>query len=90
MKRVLVVTVNWLGDAIMTTPVFKALKDQFPGVYTAVMAPERVRGVFENNPFIDEVIVFDERDTHKTLKKRLDFIFQLKNKKFDTVFFIHR
>ncbi|MCF7907751.1 MAG: lipopolysaccharide heptosyltransferase II [Candidatus Omnitrophica bacterium] len=90
MERILIVTVNWLGDALMTTPVFKAIKDQFPSSYLGVMVPERVRGVFDDNPFIDEVIVFDEKNNQKGLIAKLRFIKFLKEKKFDTAFLIHR
>lgn len=90
MKRILVVDVNWLGDAIMTTPAFEAIKNKFPQAYTAVMAPERVKDVFSNNPYIDEIIIFDERDSHKKFLQKLDFISDLRKKNFDTVFLIHR
>jgi len=90
MEKVLVVGVNWLGDSLLTTPVFKALKKKFPDFYLGVMVVERVRGVFENNPYIDEVIIFDEKGQQKSLFAKLKFIKFLKKKKFDTVFLIHR
>jgi len=90
MKRILVVNVNWLGDAILTTPVFKAIKEKFPVSYVAVLCPERVREVFENNPYIDEIIIFDEKKTHKSIFKKIKFVFELRKKRFETVFLIHR
>lgn len=90
MERILVAGVNWLGDSLLTTPAFKALKKKFPGSYLGVMAVERVREVFEGNPYIDEVIVFDERGRQKGFFAKLKFIQLLKKKKFDTVFLIHR
>ncbi len=90
MERILIVNVNWLGDAIMTTPAFKAIKDKFPSAFIAVMAPERVKDVFSDNPWISEVIIFDEKKTHKSLLQKLRFIKQLKKRNFDTVFLIHR
>ena len=90
MKRILVVNINWLGDAVMTTPVFKALKLKYPGSYIGVMVVARLRDVFEDNPFIDEVIEFDEKTSQKTFGSKIKFISFLKSKKFDTVFLIHR
>lgn len=90
MKRILVVGVNWLGDSLLITPVFKALKQKFPDSYLGVMVVERVRGVFEDNPYIDQVIVFDEKSRQKSFFAKLKFIQFLKNNKFDTAFFIHR
>jgi len=74
MKKILIVEVNWLGDAILTTPVFKALKKKFPSSYVGVMAVERVKGVFDDNPYIDEVVVFDEKSQHKSIFQKLKFI----------------
>lgn len=90
MNRILIVGVNWLGDSLLTTPVFKALKKKFPGSYIGVMVVERVREVFEGNPYINEVIVFDERGQHKGFFAKLKFIKLLRKKKFDTAFLIHR
>jgi len=90
MKRILVVEVNWLGDSILTTPAFKALKENFPSSYLGVMVVERVADVFLTNPYIDEVIVFDEKKNHKSFLSKIKFISFLRKKQFDTVFLIHR
>ncbi len=90
MKKILVVGVNWLGDAILTTPVFRALKETYPSSYVAVMTVPRAKDIFTANPFIDEVIIFDEKSIHRTFKEKLNFTFFLKKKKFKTVFLIHR
>jgi heptosyltransferase-2 len=90
MKRILIVTVNWLGDALLTTPAPQALKETVPNSYVAVMAEERVTGVFENNPYVDEVISFKETSLKKSLRQKLALINTLRKGKFDTVFLIHR
>ena len=90
MKRVLIVGVNWLGDAVMTTPALRALKENDSSLYIGVMTVERVKGVFEDNPYVDEIIIFDERKTHKKIRDKIKFILLLKRKKFDTAFLIHR
>ncbi|MFH1876397.1 MAG: lipopolysaccharide heptosyltransferase II [Candidatus Omnitrophota bacterium] len=90
MKRILIVTVNWLGDAIMTTPALRALKRAIPDTYVALMGTGRVRDVYAQNPYLDEFIEFDERSTHRRLTAKLSFIAFLRAQKFDTVFLIHR
>ena len=74
----------------MTTPAFKALKEKFPSAYLGVMTVERVRGVFDDNSYVDEVIVFDEKGKHRGFLAKLRFISSLRKKRFDTVFLIHR
>ncbi|MFA7114057.1 MAG: lipopolysaccharide heptosyltransferase II, partial [Candidatus Omnitrophota bacterium] len=59
-KRILIVTVNWLGDAVMTSPIFKAIKEKYPYGYIAVICVNRVSGVYQTNPYVDETILFDE------------------------------
>ncbi|MBN3040854.1 MAG: glycosyltransferase family 9 protein, partial [Candidatus Omnitrophica bacterium] len=90
MKRILVVNLNWLGDVVLTTPAFKALKEKEPSAYLAVMVVERLRPVFDDNPYIDEVISFDERTSEKSFLSKLRFIARLRKKKFDTAFLVHR
>lgn len=90
MDRILIVGVNWLGDSLLTTPVFKALKDKFPGSYLGVMTVERVRDVFQDNPYIDEIVIFDERGRQRGIFAKLRFIRALSKRRFDTAFFIHR
>jgi heptosyltransferase-2 len=90
MERILIVTVNWLGDAILTTPVFRALKKKFPASYIGVMAVERVAEVYRDNPYIDEVIIFNEKNAHRSLSAKIKFIKFLKDRNFNMAFLIHR
>jgi len=52
--------------------------------------PPRCREVLDANPNVNEIIEFDERSTHKSLTSKLKFARDLKKKKFDTVFLLHR
>ncbi|MCM8820167.1 MAG: lipopolysaccharide heptosyltransferase II [Candidatus Omnitrophica bacterium] len=90
MKRILIVNVNWLGDAVMTTPLFKAIKEALPSCYLAVMVVPRLVDVFSQNPYIDEIIIFDAKTLHRSFKEKLKFAKFLKEKNFDTAFLIHR
>lgn len=90
MERILIVTVNWLGDAIMTTPVPAAIKERYPDAYVAVLSPQRVAGVFENNPYVNEVISFDDTAFKKSVREKIRLIRILRSKKFNTAFLIHR
>ena len=90
MKKILVVNVNWLGDVIMTLPIFRSLKKIYPESYIGVMVPPRCVGLFENDPYVDEIIPFDEKTTHKGILKKIAFIINLRKKHFDSVYLIHR
>jgi heptosyltransferase-2 len=62
-RRILVRGVNWLGDAVMTTPALLRLREHFPQALIALLTPEKLRGLWLHHPAIDEVITFkpDER-----------------------------
>jgi lipopolysaccharide heptosyltransferase II len=47
-----------VGDMVLSTPVFKALKRRFPHARLAVLASEGNWEVIKNNPNIDEIVVF--------------------------------
>ena len=90
MRKILVVEVNWLGDCVMSLPAFSALKEKFKDSYIAVVCPERLKELFGVISSVDEVIVFDEKDTHRSFFSKIEFVKELKKKKFDIVFLLHR
>jgi ADP-heptose:LPS heptosyltransferase len=90
MQRILVVNVNWLGDVIFSSPVFKALKEAYPEARISCMAVPRVRDVLESIPCIDEIITYDEKGRHGNPIAKLKLIMQLRRKRFDIAFLLHR
>jgi heptosyltransferase II len=89
-NNILVVNVNWLGDAIFSTPVFKALKVAYPRARVTCLAVPRVKEVLEHCPYIDEVIVYDEKGSHWSPWSKLGLVFSLRRHKFDAAFMLHR
>ena len=90
MKRILVVNVNWLGDVIFSTPVFKALRKEYPQARIVCLAVPRVKEILECCSDIDEIIEYDEKGKHKGLFKRIQLIQNIKEKNFDIAFLLHR
>ncbi|MFH1655377.1 MAG: lipopolysaccharide heptosyltransferase II [Candidatus Omnitrophota bacterium] len=89
-KRILIVNVNWLGDVLLSTAAIRAIKKANPEGYIACMVVGRCVEILKDNPYLDEIIVFDEKKIHKSLIAKIDFIKELKKKKFDVVFLFHR
>ncbi|MBP9854239.1 MAG: lipopolysaccharide heptosyltransferase II [Candidatus Omnitrophica bacterium] len=90
MKRILVVNVNWLGDVIFSSPVFRALRQHNPDAHIACMAVPRVKEILECIQEIDEIIEYDEEGQHKSIWSKLKFVGDLKRKRFDEAFFLSR
>lgn len=89
-KRILIFNVNWLGDVLFSTAVIRNIRRNYPDSFIACVVPERCLPILEGNPRLDEIIIFDEKDTHKGLLEKLKFIRLLKSRKFDAVFLLHR
>ena len=64
-KRILIRTTNWIGDAVMTTPVVRAVRRNFPDAHIGVLAKPWVAPVFNANPHVDEVLIYDAKGLHK-------------------------
>jgi lipopolysaccharide heptosyltransferase II len=88
--KILVVNVNWLGDAVFSAPVFPALKRHYPGSRVECLAARRVRPVLECVAGIDEIIDCPESAGISGFFKYCALAAVLRNKSFDKVFFLHR
>ncbi|MBI4992191.1 MAG: glycosyltransferase family 9 protein [Candidatus Harrisonbacteria bacterium] len=47
-----------IGDVVCATPVFRAIKKQYPESFIAVVVHKKAAGILKNNPHIDEVILY--------------------------------
>jgi len=88
-KRILIVRTDRIGDVLLSTPVIKALRDNFPGAYIAMMVSPYAQDVVRDNPYLDEVIIFDKDSRHKGLLRTYNFAMALKKKKFDAAIILH-
>jgi heptosyltransferase-2 len=55
-NSILVLRNNDLGDLLIVTPLFQALKEHFPNAKLAVATGPWCRGILDNNPYVDEII----------------------------------
>jgi len=47
-----------IGDVVCATPVFRAIKKQYPKSFIAVVVHKKTAGILKNNPHIDEIILY--------------------------------
>jgi len=78
-KKIVVRSVNWIGDAIMTTPAITQLAENFPNAKITIVVKEWVKDVFVGNPFIDDIIVCNPNN----LIGYIRLIKKLRKEKFD-------
>ncbi|HLD82501.1 MAG TPA: lipopolysaccharide heptosyltransferase II [Candidatus Omnitrophota bacterium] len=89
-KRLLIFNVNWLGDVLFSTSAIRNLRHNFPESFIACIIPSRCYQILKGNPYLDEIIIYDEKDRHKGILAKMDFVRFLKAKRFDAVFLLHR
>jgi len=88
--RILIFNVNWLGDVLFSTPFIRAIRKKYPDSFIACAIPPRCREILELNPYIDEIIIYDEIGAHSSMWGRLRFISELKKRRFEIAFLLHR
>jgi heptosyltransferase-2 len=70
-ERILVRSVNWLGDAIMTTPALARLREARPQAHITLLTPQKLAELWQHHPAVDEVISIDRSDTLLCVAKRI-------------------
>jgi heptosyltransferase-1 len=61
-RRLLAVNLNYLGDALFTTPALAVLRARYPDAVIEVLAGERAAAMLAGNPTIDRVIIRPRRN----------------------------
>ncbi len=70
-RRILVRGVNWLGDAVMTTPALLRLREKFPTAHIALLCPEKLGDLWRHHPAVDETIPFAAGESVFAIGKKL-------------------
>jgi heptosyltransferase II len=89
-KRIVIFNVNWIGDVVFSTAVIRNLRYSFPDSFIACIIPPRCVPVLQGNPHLDEIIVFDEKGSHRGLTGLIAFCAELRKKRFDAAYLLHR
>jgi heptosyltransferase II len=81
--KILVRSVNWIGDAVMTTPALMAVRETYPRAEITLLANPMVGQLLQGHPAVDQVLVFDRKREHHGLTGRLRLSQQLAKEQFD-------
>jgi heptosyltransferase II len=57
-------TPNWVGDAVMSTPLLRAVRKNFPHTHITLLAKSWVAPVYANNPHVNQIITYDTTGRH--------------------------
>jgi len=59
-KRILISRPDRIGDVVLSTPIPRAIKKQFPGSFVALLLKEYTKDIYLNNPYVDAIITVDD------------------------------
>src|SRR4051812_34834368 len=80
--RILVIRPDRIGDVILSTPVFEAIKTALPESHLTVMVQENLLPILRNHPFIDELMIYRSK-RHPSLVYAMRLALEIRAKKFD-------
>ncbi|MCX8030662.1 MAG: lipopolysaccharide heptosyltransferase II [Thermodesulfovibrionales bacterium] len=84
--KVLIRGVNWLGDAVMTIPAINSLRKTYKNQYLCQLLTPSVSAIFEKDPKIDEIILYEKK--FKTIPGRINLSFLLRKKGFSKAYLL--
>lgn len=81
-KKFLIIRFSSIGDIVLTSPVIRCLKNQFPEAEIHYLTKKRNADLLQANPYIDKIHLFDDSltDTIRNLKtENFDYVIDLHN-----------
>jgi len=88
-RRILITRTDRLGDVVLSTPVIRFMREQYPSAYIAFMVKPYCEDVVKHNPHLDEVIVYKKYRWHKSYWGTFKFAMGLRMRKFDMAIALH-
>ncbi len=84
--KILTIRKDEIGDAVLSLPIYEAIKKKYPKSKITVLASKYTEEVFRNNPYIDELLLTDpfwKKGIINYIKGLLETSRIIRNKKFD-------
>jgi heptosyltransferase-2 len=70
-RRILVRGVNWLGDAVMSTPALLRLRQAHPDAHITLLTPAKLQDLWAQHPALNAVLPFTPEETVFAVARRL-------------------
>ncbi len=85
-KKILIIKLRGLGDAVLATPAIKNVNKLMPGVSISVLTFNFCKPLFENNPHLEEIYGLSGKASKGELSQ---LVSQLSRKNFDLILNLH-
>ena len=70
-RHIVIRGVNWLGDAVMTTPAVLRLRERFPEARITLLCQDKLHDLWISHPAVDAVQTFKTGDRFLSVASRL-------------------
>ncbi len=81
--KILIRSTNWIGDAIMTTPAVRTIRQNFPDADITLLALPWVADVFAACPHIDHIFIYHKNGRYQGLRGKIRLAADLRAEHFD-------
>ncbi|MBL7074527.1 lipopolysaccharide heptosyltransferase II [candidate division KSB1 bacterium] len=89
-KNFLIIQTAFIGDVVLVTPLIEGLKKAFPQSRVDFMVIPGTKNLLENNPFVDDILVFDKYGRHKGISQMSRIVGTLRKKRYTHALVPHR
>lgn len=90
MTRILVVTSNWIGDVVCSTPFLHALRRHEPESHITCLTAPRCAELLEDHPAVDALLLYDEEGQHRGWAGIWRGFRAIRRGRFEEVYLLHR
>jgi len=87
--NILIVRTDRVGDVVLTTPVIKALRQEYPAARISILVAPATFDLVNGNPYLDEVLVDHRGGRHKGMLGFLRLVREIRLKRFDLAVILH-
>jgi heptosyltransferase-2 len=89
MDKILVIQTAFIGDIILSSPIFEALKELYQDGEIYLLTTPKGRELMEKNPFIKEIIVYDKKKRERGIANLIRIIKRIRKIKFELAIIPH-
>ncbi|MDD2389372.1 MAG: lipopolysaccharide heptosyltransferase II [Desulfobacterales bacterium] len=82
-RNIVVRSANWIGDAVMSLPTLRAIRNDFPLARITLLAKPWVAPVFHHCPYIDHIMIYEASGRHKGVPGVLRLSRDMRKNRFD-------
>lgn len=89
-EKILVIQTAFIGDAVLTLPMLKRLKEIYPDSTIDVITTPAASGIFRANPYTYKVYSYDKKGLDRSFRSLLKFAREIKKEGYTRLYSPHR